>query len=311
MSKQAQITVIVPVYNRAELMIRTLDSIAAQSLRPFELIVVDNNSTDNTLEVLHEWKEQNESADFVVTIKQEPRAGACCARNKGLEAVKTPYVMFFDSDDTMIPTHIESALQALQADKSLDIVGWDVTVNLLDGKAVKKRFSVNDVLYNHIFHSSFATLRYAARTDLIRAVGCWNEAIAGWNDYELGVRIALKNPRMLKLTEGVGVNVYSQATSITGTNFSSTPGKWEAALDSCEASLRRAGKADFVKWIETRRAILAGMYRKEGDKANSDRLLSQVVGRTTNWRQRTFYRFVCRFIVAGGRGVAILAKMFL
>jgi glycosyltransferase involved in cell wall biosynthesis len=157
MSKQAQITVIVPVYNRAELMIRTLDSIAAQSLRPFELIVVDNNSTDNTLEVLHEWKEQNESADFVVTIKQEPRACACCARNKGLEAVKTPYVMFFDSDDTMIPTHIESALRALQADKSLDIVGWDVTVNLLDGKAVKKRFSVNDVLYNHIFHSSFAT----------------------------------------------------------------------------------------------------------------------------------------------------------
>ena len=219
--------------------------------------------------------------------------------------------MFFDSDDTMIPTHIESALRALQADKSLDIVGWDVTVNLLDGKAVKKRFSVNDVLYNHIFHSSFATLRYAARTDLIRAVGCWNEAIAGWNDYELGVRIALKKPRRLKLTEGVGVNVYSQATSITGTNFSSTPGKWEAALDSCEASLRRAGKADFVKWIETRRAILAGMYRKEGDKANSDRLLSQVVGRTTNWRQRTFYRFVCRFIAAGGRGVAILAKMFL
>ena len=256
MSKQAQITVIVPVYNRAELMIRTLDSIAAQSLRPFELIVVDNNSTDNTLEVLHEWKEQNESADFVVTIKQEPRAGACCARNKGLEAVKTPYVMFFDSDDTMIPTHIESALQALQADKSLDIVGWDVTVNLLDGKAVKKRFSVNDVLYNHIFHSSFATLRYAARTDLIRAVGCWNEAIAGWNDYELGVRIALKNPRMLKLTEGVGVNVYSQATSITGTNFSSTPGKWEAALDSCEASLRRAGKADFVKWIEDRKSVV-------------------------------------------------------
>lgn len=311
MPQQALMTIIVPVYNRAELVCRTLNSIAAQSLRPLNLIIVDNNSADNTLNILHQWKSQNEEADLAVTIIHESRAGACAARNRGLEVVETPYVMFFDSDDTMISTHAESALQALQADDNLDIVGWDINLHMLDGTIASKRFFDNDVLFNHIFHASLSTQRYAIKTDLVRRVGRWNEAIAGWNDYELGVRIILANPRIKKLAEGVGVDAYSQARSITGTDFSSSPSKWETSLDSCEATLRQAQKFDATKWIETRRAILAGMYLKEGDKTNSDRLLKQVLDRTTNWRQRCFFRFVRRFIAVGGRGVAILTKMFL
>ena len=311
MPQQVMMSIIVPVYNRAELVCRTLNSIAAQSLRPLNLIIVDNNSTDNTLEVLHKWKGHNESTDFVITILQEPQAGACAARNRGLDAVTTPYVMFFDSDDTMISTHVKSALRAFQADKTLDIVGWDINLHMLDNTIASKRFIDSNVLFNHIFHASFSTQRYAIKTDLIRRLGGWNNNIAGWNDYELGVRIALASPRIKKLTEGVGIDVYSQASSITGTDFSSTPSKWENSLDSCEATLRQAQKFDAIKWIETRRAILAGMYRKEGNSADSTRLISQVLSRATNWRQRVFYSFACRFIAAGGRGMAILAKMFL
>lgn len=314
----SQITVVVPVYNRAGLVGRTLDSIAAQTLRPLSVILVDNNSVDGSLDILNRWKAEHEADDFEITVLTEQKPGACAARNKGLEAVTTPYIMFFDSDDTMIPTHVESALCALQEDKTLDIVGWNVRIHLhnscsqsVDNEFVVKPFCQEDVLFNHVFHSTFSTLRYAVKTDLVRQVGGWNEEVAGWNDYELGVRIILAQPRLKKLVNGVGVDVYFQTESITGTGFSTTPRKWESSLDCCEQSLRNAGEFKAVKWIEMRRAILAGMYLKEGNKTESRRLLSKLMDRTTSKFERLLYKTVCRYISLGGRGVAYLAKMFL
>lgn len=311
MSQQPLITIVVPVYNREKLVSRTLDSIAAQSLRPLRLVVVDNNSTDNTPGVLNRWKEANETDTLQVTVTNEPRPGACCARNKGLECVTTPYTMFFDSDDTMSPTHVESINNALLNNPEADVIGWNITLHQLDGSVVKKRFADKDVVFNHVFHASFATQRYVVRTDLLRRVGLWNENLAGWNDYELGVRLALASPLIVKIDKGVGVDVYSQADSITGTGFSSSPSKWEDALDCCELHLRNSNNGKAVKWIETRRSILAGMYRREGNIEESERLLSQVLSRTGSLHQRCFHRFVCHYTSKGGRGVAILAKLFL
>ena len=95
------ITIIVPVYNRAHLVGATLDSIAAQTLRPIHLVLVDNNSQDNTLKVLLDFKKRHQSDDFKVTVLQETRRGAAAARNCGLQEATTEWVVFFDSDDIM------------------------------------------------------------------------------------------------------------------------------------------------------------------------------------------------------------------
>ena len=102
------ITIIVPVYNRAHLVGATLDSIAAQTLRPIHLVLVDNNSQDNTLKVLLDFKKRHQSDDFKVTVLQETRRGAAAARNCGLQEATTEWVMFFDSDDIMAPDLLES-----------------------------------------------------------------------------------------------------------------------------------------------------------------------------------------------------------
>ncbi|MDE6528594.1 MAG: glycosyltransferase family 2 protein, partial [Muribaculaceae bacterium] len=98
------ITIVVPVYNRAGIVERTLESIRQQSHRPLSVVLVDNNSTDNTPHVLRKWKSEVEAPDMQVTIVDEPVAGAPAARNRGLGLTTTPYVMFFDSDDIMTPT---------------------------------------------------------------------------------------------------------------------------------------------------------------------------------------------------------------
>lgn len=311
MNGKAQITVVVPVRNRADIVGRTLDSIASQSHRPLSVVLVDNGSTDETFDVLRTWKEANSAADFQVTLLEETQPGACKARNTGLAAVNTPYVMFFDSDDVMSPQHVERAVKTISQNPDADIVGWDVDCVMLNGSTRRLIFTRGNLLFSHVFHAGISTQRYVCRTSLMRAAGCWDTTVEAWNDYELGVRLLMRNPKVIYAGNDVTVTIYRQTQSITGTGFSSCPAKWEHSLDACEETLKHHGQTKALKWIETRRAILAGHYAAEGAKAESDRLLNALLSRTKSKREQWFYRFVRRYVANSGRGVAILAKIFI
>ncbi|MDE6511022.1 MAG: glycosyltransferase family 2 protein, partial [Muribaculaceae bacterium] len=96
-------TVVVPVFNRALLIRRCLDSIYGQTYRPLSVIVVDNASTDSTFSEVEAWIEAHVEEGFSIRLLSEERQGAAYARQKGLEHTLTDKVMFFDSDDVMRP----------------------------------------------------------------------------------------------------------------------------------------------------------------------------------------------------------------
>lgn len=140
MKQLEALTLIIPVYNRAELVSRTLSSVAQQTLRPLRVILVDNNSTDSTLPTLQQWKKANERGDFLIDVLTEARPGAAAARNRALAETTSEFVMFFDSDDTMAPGHCARALAALTSPRQPDLVGWDINMHLLNGATVRKPF---------------------------------------------------------------------------------------------------------------------------------------------------------------------------
>lgn len=305
----AEISIVIPVYNRANIVRRTLDSVARQTLRPLDVILVDNNSSDNTLNVLNQWKQANQSDDFRIKVITELSPGASCARNRGLKEVTTPYVMFFDSDDVMHPHHVASFVDAFHQNRNIDVVGRNILHLMPNGKKSIKVFRKS--LYQHIFHASFSTQRYAAKTELIRRVGAWDERMRGWDDYELGVRILTKATPQIKVLSGHSVTYFWQEQSLTGTDFSSRPHEWESALNQCEVSLRDAGVANrFIRYIELRRIVLAGHYRRE-NSSHAKRLFDEVLNREHNLLRRLFYHFAFRYVAAGGRGIAIFAPMML
>ncbi|MDE6573922.1 MAG: glycosyltransferase family 2 protein, partial [Muribaculaceae bacterium] len=94
----ARLSIIIPVYNRESIVLRTLESVERQTLRPLKLILVDNGSSDGTLAVLEQWRQEHAAPGFEVEVYSEPVPGACAARNKGLAVADTEFVMFFDSD---------------------------------------------------------------------------------------------------------------------------------------------------------------------------------------------------------------------
>jgi glycosyltransferase involved in cell wall biosynthesis len=303
--QQTEMTIVVPVHNRATLVERTLASIAAQTLRPLRVIVVDNNSTDNTLEVLQQWKAANETADLQIDVLTEVTPGAAAARNRGLQAVTTPYIMFFDSDDTMAPTHAARAIAAFADKNKPELVGWGHTIHMLNGTTIVRGFCKRDVLWHCIMHGTMGTLRWAATTELVRKAGGWDPSILGWDDIELGARMLLLKPRIKKLGGEITVDVYSQAESITGENFSGGHTKWERSLNAIEASI--PGKRQ-RRYVNLRRAILAGCYLREGSAELSQALMATALAKEPCPFYRILLRLARVYTGAGHRGIARLLR---
>lgn len=299
------ITVIIPVYNRAAIVMRTLRSVGCQTYRPLHVILVDNGSTDGTLDILRQWKRSAESEDLTIDILSEPTPGATAARNRGLAAATSEYVMFFDSDDTMHPTHVERAMRGFSHPSHPDIVGWDVTMHDIHGHTRHAIFSAVSPLWHNIMNGSMATQRYAARTSLIRKAGGWDTSIRGWNDIELGARLLRLNPVMLKLAGDPTVEIFQQNESITGTGFTQGAGRWEKSLDAIEAILTAPRHR---RWVRLRRAHLAGLYAAEGSHTLSQDLLKATLAAEPSPLYRSLLRATCALTARKIRGALRLFR---
>jgi glycosyltransferase involved in cell wall biosynthesis len=102
------ISVVVPSYNRADLIGRTLKSLQRQEYDRYEIIVVDDGSTDNTEEVVRGI------ADKRTSYRKKVNAERAAARNFGAGIAKGDYVNFFDSDDLALPNHLSEAAKLIQ-----------------------------------------------------------------------------------------------------------------------------------------------------------------------------------------------------
>lgn len=123
MEKQPKVSVIMPVYNTGKYLRECLDSLLAQTLTDFELICVDDGSTDDSLAILQEYAEN----DNRITILQQNHALAGAARNLGMRHAKGEYIIFEDSDDLFHPQMLE--LPAAKADAA----NADICVFSIDG----------------------------------------------------------------------------------------------------------------------------------------------------------------------------------
>lgn len=307
MMTETLVTIIVPVYNREATIIRCLDSIVNQrGIDRFELILVDNNSTDNTVEKIKQWIKRNPNLKSKLISERRQSAGA--ARNAGLELVATPYVMFFDSDDEMLQGHLERLLKGISQNPDADIIGWDTICQLPDMRWYGASFKCDRPMFSHLINSSLATQRYAAKARFFKSAGGWDSALPGWNDLELGVRLVSLKPKMVKLSDpadGPLVKTYFTSNSITGSSFSATPTKWESALDKIEKTVAERCP-DELYLVAFRRAVLAGIYAREGAGTDARRLLKTATAKKFGKiKARAVYETARVF----GRGTRLLASL--
>lgn len=301
-----QLTMVIPVRNRPELIMRVLECVEqASGMSVFDVIVVDNGSTDDTASVVRDrLVGMKPGGGAMLRLISESTPGACAARNKGLSVVRTPYVMFFDSDDMFNPELPGRIIEAVTMSDP-DLVLWEV--ERTDGAYIPptRRWQQRG---HHLFHASLSTQRYAVRTSLVRGVGGWNESLPVWNDLELGVRLLGASPVGCYLEGKPPVSFFSHSESITGRKFSDRPGQRERSLDAIEAFYRKSGMTDMLAMVDARRLILADIYRREGDIAAASVLTKLVGSHRYNLRRRLSLKAVAltqRLLGHGGSAVAL------
>ena len=99
--KPLPIDVVIPVHNAAAWVGGALDSLLDQKKVLGQIIVVDNNSSDDSMLAVQRWASNHPDIPLIATKETTP--GACAARNKGLEHVETEWVQFLDADDELLP----------------------------------------------------------------------------------------------------------------------------------------------------------------------------------------------------------------
>lgn len=104
------VSIIIPCYNKAQFLGETLDSVAVQSYPNIEVVVVDDDSPDNTREVVEIYKGKMTNLVYIHQANQGPSA----ARNNGIRASRGEYVMALDADDRLAPTYVERCVKYLE-----------------------------------------------------------------------------------------------------------------------------------------------------------------------------------------------------
>ncbi len=310
------ISVVIPLYNREKLIERTIRSIYGQTYRPIRLIVVDNNSTDKGSEVVKSWAATHTGPDFTITLLHEPQQGAPAARNRGLEAVTTDWVIFFDSDDVMLPPLISEVIEAATREETANLVYWPSALISPDGSAHRRRFGTRNLLRRHLFNALLSTANFAVKTEFIRKAGAWNPELTCWDDFELGLRLLSHNPHSIALT-ATRVHVYPQKDSITGSDFHSKRGEWEKTLDTMQKyahSLPPTLRDRITRYITYRRINLAALYAKEGATLPATDLLKNTLEECSHpssplylprWR-RKLLNVIYHYTHLGGRAAYLM-----
>lgn len=108
------VSVIIPIYNSIQYIRDTLESVINQTYQNLEIILINDGSTDNSLLICEEYS-QNDSR---IKLFSQDNKGASAARNLGLKKAQGKYILFVDSDDYILPNHIESLVRALEKNNS-------------------------------------------------------------------------------------------------------------------------------------------------------------------------------------------------
>ncbi|MFN8282858.1 MAG: glycosyltransferase [Chitinophagales bacterium] len=180
-------SIIIPAYNRAHMIKETLESTFLQTYDNYEIIVVDDGSTDNTEEVVRSVN--NPKVVYHKKINEE----RAVARNTGFLLAKGDYVTLLDSDDFLYPNHLEEAVKYINANKDVEVIRFDFDV-VDSNKKVLQIASMPDDINKKMIHGNYMGCSGIIIKKEVAARYQFNgdRDLSGSEDYELWMRLAAR-----------------------------------------------------------------------------------------------------------------------
>lgn len=190
-----KISVIIPLYNKGFIISETLKSVLAQTFTDFEIVIVNDGSTDNSLKIVSNFSDER------IRLFQQDNKGAASARNLGIEKATGKLIAFLDADDYWFPNHLEELIKLYT-----DFPNCGMYCNRYKIKTTSKHFQeptfngidenfrgiVSNYFYSNRPFRINITLNQLIPKKIILEMNCFSEDITNGQDLELWTKIGIK-----------------------------------------------------------------------------------------------------------------------
>ncbi len=188
MTTSPKVSVVIPVYNGDRYVSEAIESILAQSFTDFELILIDDASTDGSLDVLRSYKDPRVRVEF-----NEVNLGLAGAHNRGIDLARGHYLAMLDHDDCSYPERLATQVAFLDGHPDFALVGGWAEIMDEEGRTVRKQkryaLSPDEIRVNLIFQCALFHPSIMARREIMQRYR-YSERFSISDDFDLFVRLA-------------------------------------------------------------------------------------------------------------------------
>lgn len=281
---EVKISIILPVYNGEKFLVETLKSIVSQRFDKYELIIINDGSTDGSKEIINHFAAYCKQ---IVVIDQS-NFGICAARNKGLAISKGKYIMFCDHDDIFCENYLETAYNSI-TDGKYDFVKFGCEEILLSQTEilrtnvcalVEREYrddSVPELILQYSDYNEYIWDGIYTKDLICSAGGFDTKFLAGCEDIDLMLKLislakSCKTSRLIMYKHFIR-NAFSTSRKFSSNTYDSLREMYDKRIDLAEsriASINRIGAADSRK-------SLANEYRKY-EKEKTEQFIYALLG---------------------------------
>ncbi len=299
------ISVVIPAWNCANWISATLDSVLSQENASFEVIVVDDGSTDNTPEILQQYQ------DKIKVIRIENSGGPSQPRNVGIKAATGDLISLFDSDDIMLPGTLAAAQRAFEQHSEIDLLHCDAKIidkdnnqisNSLLNRYTSFRITYQPIdlpnvstakgenLYNSLVKSNFiCTSSVVAKRSVLIDAGGFDESLLNGDDRDMWLKLAHSG-----CTFGFRDDFSHCYRKLDNSVTARGSGRYPAVIEVMERQLTLIEDASTLDFLENRIAELYAEYGRglgiKADFNNSINAYKKSLGK--RFKFKTFFALI-------------------
>ncbi len=270
----AKVSVIIPSYNRQAFIGRAIDSVLAQTTQDYELIVVDDGSTDQTKEVLATYEGK-------IRYFYQSNAGISAARNRGIAEANGEYVAFLDSDDYWAPEKLAEQVKILDAKPKVGIVYGRMPIINEQGQTIgMKPAGVSGKNFQELIQcwGDLPTSTVMTRRGIFTTAGVFDPAMEPMEDIDMWIRISRTHD--LYEIEGKPLAFYARhATQVTQDSKKVYKGLVKIYEKILKNYYHEVPQGLMIKRIASNQYTLSRIYHKQQEYADSWHHLSSSIHR--------------------------------